>query len=370
MARKGTIDTVRGIGILAVIMVHSGQSATPDPGIPVTTVEQKFLSFTGTGMFGVQVFFCISGYLLFMLYRSTEVSTASYWVRRIARLWPLWAAFVFIGLAVPAFRPDLVGDSYVISALISLAFMGWLFAPQLSNFPIGGWSIVAEMAHYTLFWPMRKLSPFLLIGTILIGYLIKDAVDFLRQFDQPDFTQWLLDGLWTLDLWNTWPYFLIGGIVYLLTASSDTRQEVIASMGRPIGLILGILVIAFLQINGQMAAIGSVIGFIIIAFIADFISPVAAAVRSIGRVSYFMYFMHFYVLYVASLALRRVFKAIFGPGSYPEPILAFFILATTAVIVSWAIGQLSWRFFESPINRRAQQFHTRFTSSTSKQPAS
>jgi peptidoglycan/LPS O-acetylase OafA/YrhL len=145
---------------------------------------------------------------------------------------------------------------------------------------------------------------------------------------------------------------------------------VIASMGRPVGLILGILTIAFLQINGQMPAIGSVIGFIIIAFIADYIPIIAAGIRSIGRVSYFMYFMHFYVLWVASLALRRIFKTVFGPGTYPEPILAFFILATTAVVVSWAIGQLSWRYFESPINRRAQQFHTKLTQSKSEQPTS
>ena len=364
MARKGTIDTVRGIGILAVIVVHTGQSASPDPGVAVGTFARKFLDFTNTGMYGVQVFFCISGYLLFMLYRDTTVSTSSYWVRRIARLWPLWAAFVLLGLAVPFFRPELIQESYLITAVLSLAFLGWLFAPQISNFPNGGWSILAEMGHYLLFWPMRRLSPILLVSTIAIGYMLKDAVDLLRQLDQPALSQWFLDGLWELNLWNTWPYFLIGGIAYLLTTSPDSRRQVMTSLGTPMGLVITFISFAYLEINDQMPAIGSVACLVIVAFLADYLPKLSSGIRSIGKVSYFMYFAHFYVLYVCSTALRHFYRSALGPDAAPEPVLYFFVLLAAAVSISWGLGQISWRYFESPISRKAQLFHAQRSKKT------
>lgn len=356
MARKGTIDTVRGIGILAVIVVHSGQTARPDPGIPVSTFARKLLDFTNTGMYGVQVFFCISGYLLFMLHRDSRVSTSNYWMRRVARLWPLWAVFVFLGLALLFFRPDLVRGSYVITGVLALAFLGWLFAPQISNFPNGGWSIFAEMGHYLLFWPLRRLSPMLLVSTIMIGYLLKDAVDFLRQLSQPEITQWFLDGLWELNLWNTWPYFLIGGIAYLIISSPANRDQVIASLGSPLGLIVSFISFAYLEINDQMPAIGSVICLIVVALLADCLPKLSTSIRSMGKVSYFMYFAHFYVLYIFSTALRHLYKSAMGPDAAPEPVIYFFVLLAAAVSISWVLGQLSWRFFESPITRWAQMF--------------
>ena len=116
---------------------------------------------------------------------------------------------------------------------------------------------------------------------------------------------------------------------------------------------------AYLEINDQMPAIGSVACLIIVAVLADYLPKLSSGIRSIGKVSYFMYFAHFYVLYVCSTALRHFYRSALGPDAAPEPVLYFFILLAAAVSISWGLGQISWRYFESPISRKAQSFHAR-----------
>jgi peptidoglycan/LPS O-acetylase OafA/YrhL len=90
-SREELIDVLRGLAIAGVISVHVAQT-TLEGG---STVQSLF----SLGKYGVELFFIVSGYLLFKLYGSNRDSLSkSYYLRRITRIYPLWIFFLFLNV--------------------------------------------------------------------------------------------------------------------------------------------------------------------------------------------------------------------------------------------------------------------------------
>ena len=92
-SRIPALDAVRGVAILMVVATHS-LSAT----VAVTgsyNIPAPLFKLFDYGQFGVQLFFVLSGWLMFSLYTGHgDFLQSSYWARRWARIWPLWIVFV------------------------------------------------------------------------------------------------------------------------------------------------------------------------------------------------------------------------------------------------------------------------------------
>lgn len=178
--RLDLLDTLRGIAIIGVVLIHSKNFAVMGMtqfGVP----EVEYLSSVSDfGMYGVELFFAISGYLISMLYPRSAVSLApwslkSYFARRFARIWPLWALFATLGFAVGISKfendfytpwdavladtssPAALLHDPVIGLLLSLLFLGFL-SPLLWGVVPGGWSIQNEIANYAIYAALRRRS--------------------------------------------------------------------------------------------------------------------------------------------------------------------------------------------------------------------
>ncbi len=98
------LDTLRFFAFLAVFLVHSlsdPPSRYVQLGIPEPLVS-LIISVLGAGMFGVDLFFLLSSFLITSLllreYSSTgKIDIKGFWIRRCLRIWPLY--FFFVGLA-------------------------------------------------------------------------------------------------------------------------------------------------------------------------------------------------------------------------------------------------------------------------------
>ena len=350
--RVGALDAVRGVAILAVIATHSlsaSVAATGSYRVP-TEVFRVF----DYGQFGVQLFFALSGWLLFALYTGPrDFSAKVYWSRRIARIWPLW--IVFIIASYVAFGVPDSGLPVWWGLLLSILFLGW-WSAALVAIPLGGLTIQQEMGHYLLFSIFRRRSPAFLAGTVIVGYLSAWlARTVIATIPETSLIGTIASAWLRLSLFHSWPFFLLGGAALVIYRSWRSEGVSPLLQARPgtallvsVAVFMGMLT-TYSQETPAYFVLGYVLSLAVLAVTINAIPVAGKALQSIGRYSYFMYFMHFFILRL----LEKLYERFGLPGDddmtmtmNAMSLLGFFVVAT---VLSWLFGWLSWRIVESPI---------------------
>ncbi len=308
--------------------------------------------------FGPELFFVLSGWLLFSIQATRAETSRMYWARRFARIWPLWLVFTvltYAGVALHwSFVPagsglQLDASEVAIAGLASALFLGWLSSATW-NIPAGGWSIQSEMAHYGLFWRLRKATPAVLMGTVLIGFGTWAIARFIE--DAATGSAQLLAQAWIrLGLFGTWPFFVAGGLAYLWSSGrvkfgwrDGVGGALVCFVGwfvpLPFGRIVEAAVVTVLLL---MTAIG----------LRRF-RITSASTATLGRTSYFIYFAHFWIISISVLLLKGVAATNLPEGSFAAWVVIFGALLAWALLASWALSRLSWVYLESPFIERAR----------------
>ena len=166
MLQIATIQVLRGVAALAVILFHARQElawrhiAVPLPELTV-------------GAAGVDLFFVVSGFVMVHASRALFGSRASvtpFLLRRLARIVPLYWFFTVVRLLyiVAANRHSSLLDDWPSHLLYSLSFV----PPGDGRFPIvvQGWTLSYEMAFYFAFalcLPLREGRALLVLSGAL-----------------------------------------------------------------------------------------------------------------------------------------------------------------------------------------------------------
>ena len=156
--KKKYVDSIRGLAILMVILVHTSQR--------VEGLSYIVRVLADYGQMGVQLFFVASAYTLCLSAqnRITESNPRmKYAIRRFFRIAPGYYV-AMIGYFVISFlevrlRTGMIyiPEKYTLTSVLSnLFFFHGFYSPGNSNLVPGGWSIGTEMAFYVVF-------PFLLL---------------------------------------------------------------------------------------------------------------------------------------------------------------------------------------------------------------
>ncbi len=178
--RFNSIQALRGITALLIVLEH--------------------VRFLSCGAFGVDVFFCISG---FMIMFSTQKSAKHFLVKRLLRIVPLYylvTLFTFLALLL---FPGLFA---VTSADLGFLIKSLLFIP----FDIGdgviqplvriGWTINCEIFFYLIFWLALRIShrlrglisSVLLLAFVLVAGLLPSDSVFLSFYGNPVMLDFIL----------------------------------------------------------------------------------------------------------------------------------------------------------------------------------
>ena len=148
MAAKGfeSVQVLRGLAALLVILFHVGQAAE----IPIGTWPMP--GFVRGGSMGVDIFFCLSGFIMYLTAGESfgqPGATKRFLLRRLLRIYPLyWLASVLALLC------GLAGFHVFDSHLESLphTIKSFLLFPQSRNPVLGpGWTLVHEVRFYVTF---------------------------------------------------------------------------------------------------------------------------------------------------------------------------------------------------------------------------
>jgi peptidoglycan/LPS O-acetylase OafA/YrhL len=163
--RYQTLDGLRGLGAIAVLLLHFGSSL----GIPAPA----------HGYLAVDLFFCLSGFVLTRSYAGKIENGMSFeeWVCvRLIRLYPLYLLSIVLG-AVAASSAGMPGST--LSPVGQLTAFGtgvlmipsptWNEVPEMFPFNFVAWSLSIELLLSLLFywasrWRSRTLVALLLLG--------------------------------------------------------------------------------------------------------------------------------------------------------------------------------------------------------------
>lgn len=362
--RLKDVDALRGIAIIGVVSIHSIYNADAVVKFHGGTNNSVLTAALNQGKYGVELFFFISGWLLNSLYNNSQNKHLKiYWVRRLARIYPLWLLFIIISTirlnSTEIFRldiPEIHGLSlfqFISIVLLNLTFLTFISATSWNTLVPGGWSIQSEIVHYLFFWRIIKIK----WESLIQIYILVGISTFLAQFVKKDsVNNFLFDVIqsWLrLNLFSTIVYFVIG-IGYSKLLSSGVKLDK-SSILKPMNLIaLAVFLIQPLNFGHNSAA--AVFIFLCLLVVRKSPKILLRLLEKIGKYSYFIYFFHFILVTVLFNYLSSKSSL---PTNEPSQILMFLLFFLFSLGLSFFVGAFSFKFIENPIIQVARRYTQR-----------
>jgi len=307
------LQTLRGIAANLVVFFHCLAIGL----LPKYGFQSQFESFTFLRNFwsGVDLFFCISGFVMCYSYLNSKVSGWDFFRARVIRIVPIYWIFttaIFVTSIFAGFPPDY---NWLIQSL--------LFFVDLENrSPIlaVGWTLQYEMFFYLLF-------------AIIILFFARNRFYFLS-----------LSLLITVIIQNNHRIileFIFGGIAYLLYKSHFFKRFKITFFG----LFFAVYVFSLFALKENVALNYRVVFFgipslFIVASVANMNMP-KYSLQTVGGYSYSLYLIHFPLLSIY-FKIISFFDLRFFPG---------WLLIVVAVGSCNLAALLTWKYLEEPVTR-------------------
>lgn len=292
--RLAQLDALRGIAALAVVLFHV-----------TTRYDQLYGHATPTlvaapwGHYGVNLFFMISGFVIFMTLERTR-RPLDFVVSRFSRLYPAYWAAVLLTFSVThllTLPGKTVGwDALLVNLTMLQGFFG---VPHVDNVY---WTLEVELLFYA--WALlsyrfagaRGLRGFL-FGCLALR-LVYEAAAAFAQVDLP----------WMGQRWLLLPYiawFALGVAIYRLTGAGEARDDPGEGGGRgffdfSVGAARVDLALAIAALAVMTVVDGPMLGALALAFGVLLIGAAQGrwrwlehpALLWLGAVSYGLYLLH------------------------------------------------------------------------------
>lgn len=276
--RLREVDALRGLAALAVVLFHfTTQFGVMFPGAPQTPLQ------VAHGHFGVNLFFIISGFVIFMTLDRTE-SAMDFVVTRFSRLYPAYWVSVLLtymithGLGLPG---KLVDANTAVANL--LMFHSLFRVPHVDGVY---WTLEVELLFYgwmLLLLVLRQLDRvFLAVGLLLGLRWIYWAAAQWAGVDLPYIA-------WRLLILEHLPWFVLGLSTHALL-SPDTAQR--RHRQAAILVIVAILTLLITASPGR-AALGMMFFAIVYGAASGHLPVLRLPVLVwLGSISYPLYLLH------------------------------------------------------------------------------
>lgn len=177
-----SLQILRGIASLLVVMIHVSQ-----------TFESRFGTkllprFVDAGMIGVDIFFCLSGFIMYFTAHAgfgVPGACRKFLLRRFLRIYPVYWIVTLLTVAVGLVEPHVLGGH---GLNWTTAWKSALLLPQnFSPIVFQGWTLVHEVKFYAIFGLLLLLPRTPALRAVLAWAAISAAVLGLSYFD----THWL-----------------------------------------------------------------------------------------------------------------------------------------------------------------------------------
>jgi peptidoglycan/LPS O-acetylase OafA/YrhL len=356
------IDTLRGIAILMVVILHHSQTFYSLPRLVKVA--------TSYCQMGVQLFFVASAFALCTsldLRRAEQNPFSSFFIRRYFRIAPLYylglAFYATCDVAFRYFGPSSGESIYTpINIVSNILFLHGFVLTAFNGIVPGGWSIATEMTFYlifpVLFIFLKKLYlraglwPLYCVTAIAIG------IDFTFQWCIIDFFGKGIENnnILYCSIINQLPVFLIGmtiffAVRYGINPDVDVKNKddeparihrdlFTNSFGFLIFTFIGIILMRSNNLLGDeknismvfLPAVSAVSFFFLLRLCRIYVRKIGI-LEKIGQLSFSMYIFHFvFAWWMTKIVTDYLSTLVPSPILYAAT-LAFTILCTYGVAV-------------------------------------
>ncbi|SDL57127.1 acyltransferase family protein [Siphonobacter aquaeclarae] len=329
------IDSLRGIAILLVVLVHTGQH-----GAQLQFIPGRIAEFIQNGKYGVQLFFLVSAYTLMLSEKSRRGEAdhlTKFLVRRIFRVAPMYylAVLYYTIWRVNGFHfSSFDWHRFPTALTLSNLFFVHGFQPEWINSLVpGGWSIAVEMTFYCLL-PLlipriKNLDQSIIL--LLISLLIMSVAKHFAPPRFPLFSYYYFP--------NQFPVFCLGIVAYFVTTTKE-------SIHAPALFCLAALAFTFNYTFIPQHLIHSIAFFLLLLAVRKY--PVGLLVNPaltyLGKISFSIYLLHFIVLQWMGTFGFMDFLPVTGTSS---ALLNFALRYAVVLGISVVIASLTYRFVEA-----------------------
>lgn len=340
--RLAGVDALRGVAAIAVVLYHF--TLRPTSLVPL-------------GFAGVEVFFCISGFILAYAYEDAldaGLRASAYAAQRWVRLYPVYGLGLGFGFATYALNAAWRGGANPAWSVAVALAKGVFLIPSLQPFVIGegpyldsaplfpfdnpAWSLLVEVACSAVFFVWRPrggalIATLTLLGALLVGVSVD--VNGVGGFNQGTFLLGFPRGLFCfyagLGLYRLWR---AGGLATLPGASP---LAAVALVG--LGAFASLTFASYLTVVFVAAPL-----LVALATVEPRPGRAERACRWLGDISYPLYLLH-----VPLFALARLLATTWGgwPVTEPWPRAASLALAGLALVLAHGVA----RAYDAPVRR-------------------
>jgi peptidoglycan/LPS O-acetylase OafA/YrhL len=370
--RNLLLDNLRGLAILGVLAVHSVYTVntfTPHGD------NDYFTYMMGLGKYGVELFFFISGALMFSIYGlSGSLKERRFWLRRILRIYPLWIFFLLMWMIL-GFQFDFGGVHSILESETGLnqfshsfggififgsTFTLFLSAPLWNTVIPGGWSIQAEMFHYFCFAVLRKIKlEILLLSLSFMNFATLVIQSLYSPDNSPGSIPAVLIESWIRSgFYSSLSFFTLGILFGLISQNNSTysmRDTLSGALGNKHWTLAFFLLSIFLiptPFGYTVEAFGYVLIMVCVGWIGLSMKSVSKSLSYLGKYSYFVYFVHFLIL---DLLVKFTKTLNFDTSFEQSQKIFFFVFYVLTLFFSIVCAIPSMRYFEGPLMRMARR---------------
>lgn len=337
------IDSLRGIAILLVIMLHTQFIVVLSPAM--SFFSSGLRSIIETGFLGVNLFFLVSAFTLTMSHQRRQFedhATLNFFIRRFFRIAPVYyLAIVYFSfsnyLGFDFSNLDL-GNIPKKELFLNLIFANGFFSQYIHNYVPGGWSITVEFTFYALFpFLLSRIKTingaFIFTFATLLFSTIADMI--IRGYDPHQ------ERSLRLYIVAQLPVFSLGILAYHILTEKLSNVKI----STLICLAVTVLIYCYIPISHDF--LFSIVFFMMLLILSQrqyklFSNKILAR---IGKVSFSMYLLHF----VALTIINR--QDYFSWVKISDPLSAglFYILGYVCLFsIAFVFSNITYQLIELP----------------------
>jgi peptidoglycan/LPS O-acetylase OafA/YrhL len=212
------LDGLRSLAIVSVVLFHLGKAMEHTE----LAIHPQILSVLDFGQFGVQLFFCISGFVI-SLSLNRHKSPRSFFRSRIMRIWP--SLIVVNSIILLVWLIQSTGNSLSSTNLLDYVFSNILLDPKYANALTGWeinwttgvlWSLSIEIFFYiasAIGWYLFRIKSYVFISGLVFCYTVFHLI---IEFTISQGTFVTVDALIWEGLILYLPWFVVGSVMFEL----------------------------------------------------------------------------------------------------------------------------------------------------------
>lgn len=298
------------------------------------------MAFIGKGAFGVDIFFCISGFIMMYV---TEIDTRNFLMKRIIRLAPLYyfmTIITFIGIII---MPQLFDKTTAnpVMLLKTIFFIPYSINGVIQPIVRVGWTLNYEMFFYFIVWISIRISK--KYRSVIASFIILVLVVSGKFIDSGN----ALADFWTDSIIIE---FIYGMLAYEIHRKASVYyKNMNVSVRLPV-FLLAVCSFSLLWIvdydkvffHGFRFIIYGIPAFIIFncIFIAGYGIKLPSVLVWLGDISYSMYLIHYFII--------RLYNRYMCPDGVLDGRAVFGAIAATVAVI--CAGAVSYALFEKKLN--------------------